>query len=115
MSTTTAHPPEVVQPPASATQVEPLTIAERTFQSRLILGTGKYVDLDTMVRSFEASGTEMVTVALRRINLSERGEGSMIGSIDPEKYLFLPNTAACFTADEAIRTARLAREAGGWN
>lgn len=115
MPTTLTPEPETTNPPAASTQVEPLTIADRTFHSRLILGTGKYVDFDTMVRSFEASGTEMVTVALRRVSLDERGEGSLIGSIDPAKYLFLPNTAGCYSAEEAIRTARLAREAGGWN
>jgi thiazole synthase len=95
--------------------VAPLTIAGRTFQSRLILGTGKYVDAETMVRSLAASGTEMVTVALRRVNLDELGKGSLIDSIDPKKYLLLPNTAGCYDADSAIRTARLGREAGGWN
>jgi len=95
--------------------VTPLTIAGRTFQSRLILGTGKYADAETMVRSLEASGTEMVTVALRRVNLDELGKGSLIDSIDSQKYLLLPNTAGCYDADSAIRTARLGREVGGWN
>ena len=98
-----------------STRVEPLTIADRTFGSRLILGTGKYTDSETMVRAFEASGTEMITVALRRVNLNERGKGSMIDHIDQKKYLLLPNTAGCYTADEAVRPARLAREVGGWN
>jgi len=97
------------------TEVEPLSIAGRSFHSRLILGTGKYSDAETMVRAFEASGTEMITVALRRVNLDERGQGSLLDHIDPKKYLLLPNTAGCYTAAEAIRTARLAREAGGWN
>jgi thiazole synthase len=100
---------------ATAAELEPLKIADRTFQSRLILGTGKYVDHETMVAAFEASGTQMVTVALRRVPLDEIGKGSLIDHIDPEKYLLLPNTAACFTAEEAIRTARLARELGGWS
>ncbi len=95
--------------------VEPLELAGRTFRSRLILGTGKYTDAETMQAAFEASGTEMVTVALRRVNLDELGKGSLIDQIDQEKYLLLPNTAACYTAEEAIRTARLARELGGWN
>ncbi len=98
-----------------ATDVEPLVIAGRAFTSRLILGSGKYVDAETMVRSLEASGTEMVTVALRRVNLDELGKGSLIDAIDPEKYLLLPNTAACYTAAEAVRTARLGREVGGWS
>jgi thiazole synthase len=67
-----------------------------------------------MVAALEASGTEMVTVALRRVNLDELGKGSLIDRIDPKRYLLLPNTAGCFTADEAVRTARLARELGGW-
>lgn len=95
--------------------VAPLTIADRVFHSRLMLGTGKYTDAETMVRSLDASGTEMVTVALRRVNLDELGRGSLIDHIDPKKYLLLPNTAACYTADDAIRTARLGREVGGWN
>ncbi len=95
----------------------PFTLAGRTFTSRLILGTGKYQDAATMVSALEASGTEIVTVALRRVNLDERGRlpsGSLIDQIDPRRYLLLPNTAGCFTAEEAIRTARLARELGGW-
>lgn len=95
--------------------VDPLVIAGRTFHSRLILGSGKYTDAPTMVRSLAASGTEMVTVALRRVNLDELGKGSLIDSIDPKKYLLLPNTAGCYTAEDAIRTARLGREVGGWN
>jgi len=81
----------------------------------LILGTGKYRDYPTMEAALAASGTEMVTVALRRVNLDELGKGSLIDRVDPRKYLLLPNTAGCYTADEAIRTARLARELGGWN
>ncbi len=95
--------------------VDPLVIAGRTFHSRLILGSGKYTDAEIMVRSLEASGTEMVTVALRRVNLDELGKSSLIDSIDPKKYLLLPNTAGCYTAEDAIRTARLGREVGGWN
>ncbi|HEX4953761.1 MAG TPA: thiazole synthase [Thermoanaerobaculia bacterium] len=98
-----------------AVEVAPLTIADRTFRSRLILGTGKYPDAETMVRSFEAAETEMVTVALRRVALDQLGKGSLIDAIDPAKYLLLPNTAGCYTADEAVRTARLGREVGGWN
>lgn len=94
--------------------VDPLTIGGRTFTSRLILGTGKYTDAETMLAAFEASGTEIVTVALRRVPLDDIGKGSLIDQIDQEKYLLLPNTAGCYTADEAIRTARLARELGGW-
>ena len=99
----------------SSTEVEPLEIAGRTFHSRLILGTGKYADAEVMQRAFEVSGTEMITVALRRVNLDELGKTSLIDQIDLEKYLLLPNTAGCYTADDAVRTARLARELGGWN
>ena len=97
------------------TRVEPLTIADRTFGSRLMLGTGKYADAATMTEAFEASGTEMITVALRRVPLDEIGKGSLIDQIDQEKFLLLPNTAGCYDAESAIRTARLARELGGWN
>ena len=99
----------------SDTKVEPLTIADHEFGSRLILGTGKYSDSDVMTRAFEASGTEMITVALRRVNLEELGRSSLIDQIDQDRYLLLPNTAGCYTADEAVRTARLGREVGGWN
>jgi thiazole synthase len=101
-----------IQTPA---ELEPLTIAGRVFRSRLILGTGKYRDFETMAAALEASGTDMVTVALRRVNLDERGRGSLLDFVDPDRYQLLPNTAGCYTAEEAIRTARLAREAGGWN
>ena len=97
------------------TTPEPLVIAGREFHSRLILGTGKYSDEQVMVDAFDASGTEMVTVALRRVNLDDLGKGSLIDHIDQDRYLLLPNTAACYTADDAVRTARLARELGGWN
>lgn len=100
---------------ASSTEVAPLTIAGRSFTSRLILGTGKYPDYETMAAAHAASGTEMVTVALRRVNLDELGKGSMIDHVPADRYLLLPNTAGCYTADDAIRTARLARELGGWN
>ena len=100
---------------AEGTAVEPLVIAGRTFHSRLILGTGKYPDFPSMAAALEASGTEMVTVALRRVNLDERGRGSLLDFVDPKRYLLLPNTAGCYTAAEAIRTARLARELGGWD
>jgi thiazole synthase len=99
----------------ASTDIEPLVIAGRTFRSRLILGTGKYGDLETMAAALAASGTEMVTVALRRANLDARGKSSLIDAIDRERYLLLPNTAGCYTAEEAVRTARLAREVGGWH
>lgn len=106
----------VLDAPTAVHQVEPLNIAGRTFRSRLFLGSGKYPDFQTMAAAHEASGTEVVTVALRRVNLNEMGSGaSLLDFIDQKKYLLLPNTAGCYTADEAIRTARLARELGGWN
>ncbi|HVR30077.1 MAG TPA: thiazole synthase [Thermoanaerobaculia bacterium] len=96
-------------------EVAPLTIAGRVFHSRLILGSGKYTSAAVMSESLSASGTEMVTVALRRVNLDQLGKGSLIDQIDPARYLLLPNTAGCYTAEEAVRTARLGREIGGWN
>jgi thiazole synthase len=94
------------------TDTDPLVIADRTFTSRLIVGTGKYPSYPVMVRAHEASGAEMVTVAVRRVNISDRTQESMLDYIDTARMFLLPNTAACYTADEAIRTARLAREAG---
>jgi thiazole synthase len=95
--------------------VEPLKIADRTFRSRLILGTGKYPDFATMKAAHEAAGTEMVTVAVRRVDMADRSAGSMLGFIDTESIHLLPNTAGCYSADDAVRTARLARELGGWS
>src|SRR5881275_1847028 len=91
--------------------MEPLVIAGRAFQSRLIVGTGKYKDGAETQRAIEASGAEMVTVAVRRVNL-DRNKESLLDFIDSDKYFLLPNTAGCYTADEAIRTARLGREVG---
>ena len=90
---------------------DPLIIAGREFHSRLIVGTGKYRSFHETARALEASGTEMVTVAVRRVNL-DRSKESVLDFIDPKKYFLLPNTAGCYTADEAIRTARLGREVG---
>jgi thiazole synthase len=89
-----------------------LVIAGRAFASRLIVGTGKYRSLAEMARAHAASGAAMVTVAVRRVNLSDRTKESLLDYIDREKIFLLPNTAGCYTADEAIRTARLGREAG---
>jgi thiazole synthase len=88
-----------------------LVIAGRTFTSRLIVGTGKYKSGAETARAIEASGAEMVTVAVRRVNL-DRTKESLLDFIDPQRYFLLPNTAACYTAEEAIRTARLGREVG---
>ena len=92
--------------------MDPLTIAGRTFTSRLIIGTGKYPSNPVMVQAHDASGAEMVTVAVRRVNISDRSRESMLDFIDTDRFFILPNTAGCYTADEAVRTARLAREAG---
>ena len=89
-----------------------LKIADREFGSRLFVGTGKYRSFQEMARCHEASGAEVVTVAVRRVNLTDRSKESLLDYIDRSKYFLLPNTAACFTADQAIRTARLAREVG---
>lgn len=89
-----------------------LVIAGRAFRSRLIVGTGKYRSLPEMARAHAASGAEMVTVAVRRVNLSDRTKESLLDYIDREKMFILPNTAGCYSAEEAIRAARLGREAG---
>jgi thiazole synthase len=89
-----------------------LTIAGKEFNSRLMVGTGKYASNEQMVEALEASGAEIITVAVRRVNLAEMGKGCMLDYIDTKKYTLLPNTAACYTADDAIRTCLLAREAG---
>jgi thiazole synthase len=89
-----------------------LRIAGKEFHSRLIVGTGKYRSFQEMARAHEASGAEMVTVAVRRVNLTDRSKESMLDYIDRKKLFILPNTAGCYSADDAMRTARLAREAG---
>lgn len=91
------------------------TVAGRTFNSRLIVGTGKYKDYALNAAAAEASGAEIVTVAVRRVNLTDRSQPLLTDFLDPKRYTYLPNTAGCFTADDALRTLRLAREAGGWN
>src|SRR4051794_12696452 len=89
-----------------------LVISGRTFSSRLLIGTGKYPSNQVMAAAHDASGAEVVTVAVRRVNVSDRSKESLLDYIDPKRYFLLPNTAACYTADDAIRTARLAREVG---
>lgn len=93
---------------------KPLVIAGRTFSSRLIIGTGKYKSYEENTRAAEAAGAEMVTVAVRRVNLTDREKPLLVDYLSPKKFTYLPNTAGCFTADDAVRTLRLAREAGGW-
>jgi thiazole synthase len=90
----------------------PFVIAGRTFSSRLIVGTGKYPSNAVMAQAHTASGADMVTVAVRRVNISDRSKESLLDYIDTDRMFVLPNTAGCYTADEAIRTARLGREAG---
>ena len=91
------------------------TVAGRTFNSRLIVGTGKYKDFEQNAAALVASGAEIITVAVRRVNVSDPTAPMLTDFIDPTKYTYLPNTAGCFDADSAIRTLRLAREAGGWD
>jgi len=91
------------------------TLAGRRFRSRLIVGTGKYKDLEETAAAIEASGAEIVTVAVRRVNLSDPSTPMLQDYVDPKRYTYLPNTAGCHTANDAVRTLRLAREAGGWN
>ena len=92
--------------------MDTLVIAGRTFTSRLIVGTGKYPSHAVMAQAHEASGADMVTVAVRRVNISDRSKESLLDYIDASKFFLLPNTAGCYTVDDAIRTARLGREAG---
>ena len=91
--------------------MDSLVIAGKTFRSRLIVGTGKYKSFQETARALEASGAEMITVAVRRVNL-DRSKESLLDYIDPKKYILLPNTAGCYTAEDAVRTARLGREVG---
>ena len=92
-----------------------LTVAGRHFKSRLIIGTGKYASYAQNAEAADAAGVDMVTVALRRVNLSNPDEDRLGDHLSPARYTYLPNTAGCFTADEAVRTLKLAREAGGWD
>ena len=91
------------------------TVAGRTFTSRLIVGTGKYKDYAQNAAAAEAAGAEIVTVALRRVNLSDPSQPMLVDYVKPDRFTFLPNTAGCFTGEDAVRTLRLAREAGGWD
>jgi thiazole synthase len=91
------------------------TVAGRTFRSRLIVGTGKYKDYALNAAAAEAAGAEIVTVAVRRVNLSDPSQPMLADFLDPQRFTYLPNTAGCFTGEDAVRTLRLAREAGGWD
>jgi thiazole synthase len=90
-------------------------IAGKKFHSRLLVGTGKYKDFQETALAIDASGAEIVTVALRRVNIEKKGEAMLQDFLSPQKYTYLPNTAGCFSAEDAVRTLRLARQAGGWN
>jgi len=92
-----------------------LKIGKYSFNSRLIVGTGKYKSLEETKLAIEASGAEMVTVAVRRVNIEDKNQEMLQDYLDPKKITYLPNTAGCFTADDAVRTLRLARDIGGWN
>ena len=94
---------------------DPLIIAGKAYTSRLIVGTGKYASYAQNAEAAEAAGAEVVTVALRRVNVADKGSERLVDHLDPKRFTYLPNTAGCYTADEAVRTLRLAREAGGWN
>jgi thiazole synthase len=98
--------------PASTAAADPFVLAGRTFHSRLIVGTGKYASMEQMAASLEASGAEMVTVAVRRTSLADPNQPRLFDYLDPKKYFLLPNTAGCYTAEDAIRYARLGREVG---
>ena len=91
-----------------------LTIAQKKYKSRLIVGTGKYKNFEECAETIKISGAEIVTVAVRRVNISDKSKPVLMDYLDPKKIKYLPNTAGCFTSDEALRTLRLAREIGGW-
>ena len=93
----------------------PLEIAGRKFHSRLIIGTGKFKDYAENAAAAEAAGAEIITVAVRRVNLTDPNKPMLVDFLDQKKYTYLPNTAGCFTGEDAVRTLRLAREAGGWS
>src|SRR5271155_5924361 len=103
------------QTPAQAVAEDTWSVAGRTFRSRLIVGTGKYKDYALTAAAAEAAGAEMVTVALRRVNLSDPAQPMLTDFVRPDRFTYVPNTAGCFTGEEAVRTLRLAREAGGWD
>ncbi len=102
-------------PLAAREREDALVVAGRRFNSRLLVGTGKYKDFEETARAIEASGAEIVTVAVRRVNVTDSKQPMLVDFVDPKKYTYLPNTAGCYTAKDAVRTLRLAREAGGWN
>lgn len=102
-------------PDSTVAANDPLTVAGRSYKSRLLVGTGKYKTFEQTARAIEASGAEIVTVAVRRVNISDPQQPMLMDYVDPKVYTYLPNTAGCYTAQDAVRTLRLAREAGGWD
>jgi len=100
---------------SAAAAADTFTVAGRTFRSRLLVGTGKYKDFEETAKAIAESGAEIVTVAVRRVNLSDPSQPMLVDYVSPKQYTFLPNTAGCYTAEDSVRTLRLAREAGGWN
>ena len=96
------------------TKIDSFIIAKKRFTSRLIVGTGKYRNMNECAKAVKISGAEIVTVAVRRVNIQDKKKPMLMDYIDPKKITYLPNTAGCFTAEDAIRTLRLAREIGGW-
>jgi thiazole synthase len=100
---------------SDVTETDCFEVAGRKFSSRLLVGTGKYKDFEETAKAIEVSGAEIVTVAVRRVNLSDPSQPMLVDYVSPKKYTYLPNTAGCYTADDAVRTLRLAREAGGWD
>jgi len=100
--------------PGATADDDYFTVAGRRYHSRLLVGTGKYKDFAETARAIEASGAEIVTVAVRRVNVTDPKQPMLVDHVDPKKYTYLPNTAGCYTAEDAVRTLRLAREAGGW-
>src|SRR5437868_10856396 len=101
--------------PDTTTTEDKLIIAGKAYTSRLIVGTGKYASYAQNAEAAEAAGAEIVTVALRRVNVMDKSSDRLIDHLDPKRFTYLPNTAGCFTGEDAVRTLRLAREAGGWN
>jgi thiazole synthase len=102
-------------PDTSGPASDKLVIAGKAYTSRLIVGTGKYANYAQNAEAAEAAGAEIVTVALRRVNVMDKSSDRLVDHLDPKMFTYLPNTAGCYTADEAVRTLRLAREAGGWS
>jgi thiazole synthase len=107
--------PDIAPAPDLVVDDDPLVVAGRTYRSRLLVGTGKYKDFEETARAIEASGAEIVTVAVRRVNITDRNQPMLVDYVDPKRYTYLPNTAGCYSAADAVRTLRLAREAGGWD